>query len=100
MAIHGNWQAIAQAKQAERASKIPKAWVVPAELYKDRSNVMDVPQSCGILNAEELDITSNHDATALLEKLRAGTLSSEQVVTAFCKRAAIAQQVVSVNSQY
>jgi amidase len=89
-----SWQDIAQAKQNERASRIPKEWIIPEDLYKSRTNVIDVPETCGLLTAEELDITSNHDATALLEKLAGGTLSSEAVTVAFCKRAAIAQQLV------
>ena len=46
------------------------------------------------LNALECDITSNFDATALLQKLREGEWSAEQVTVAFCKRAAIAHQLV------
>jgi hypothetical protein len=47
-----------------------------------------------ILSKEEREITEIHDATALLELLSAGKVSSLAVTTAFCKRAAIAQQLV------
>jgi len=56
---------------------------------------MDVPRTCGILSEKELDITENYDATALVEKMAKGEFKSVEVVTAFCKRAAIAQQCVS-----
>jgi amidase len=56
---------------------------------------MEVPVTCGVLSEIECDITSNYDATALLEKLRVGFWTVEQVTVAFCKRAAIAQQLVS-----
>ena len=56
---------------------------------------MEVPLTCGILSETELKITSDYDATALLEKLRSGVWSVEEVTVAFCKRAAIAQQLVS-----
>jgi amidase len=97
MIAGGSWQDIAQAKQVERTSKIPKDWIIPEELYKGRTNVIDIPDICGLLMPEELDITSNYDATVLLEKLKSGELSSEAVTTAFCKRAAIAQQLVKVS---
>lgn len=57
--------------------------------------MLDVPRTCGILTEKELDITENYDATALVEKMAKGDLKSVEVVTAFCKRAAVAQQCVS-----
>jgi hypothetical protein len=94
MVTKGDWKAIAKAKQAERLSKIPKEWIIPEELYKGKINVASIPTTCGILTENEIHITSNYDATALLEKLRIGKFSSEEVTVAFCKRAAIAQQLV------
>lgn len=58
-------------------------------------NVLDVPRTCGILTEKELDITENYDATDLVALMSAGKLKSVDVVTAFCKRAAIAQQCLS-----
>ena len=58
-------------------------------------SVLDVPRTCGILTEKELDITENYDATALVEKMAKGEFKSVEVVTAFCKRAAVAQQCVS-----
>jgi Asp-tRNA(Asn)/Glu-tRNA(Gln) amidotransferase A subunit family amidase len=57
------------------------------------SNVLDIPAKCGILSAREIDITEGYDATALLQKLASKELSAVEVTTAFCKRAAIAQQL-------
>jgi len=90
-----NYQAIAAEKRAQRWDKIPKDWRVPTESFHNATNVMDIPLTCGLLNETEARITSNYDATALLEKLKAGVWSVEQVTVAFCKRAAIAQQLVS-----
>lgn len=56
---------------------------------------VDIPLTCGLLNKTETRITSDHDATALLEKLADGIWSVEEVTVAFCKRAAIAHQLVS-----
>ncbi|EGR44514.1 uncharacterized protein TRIREDRAFT_5888 [Trichoderma reesei QM6a] len=58
-------------------------------------NLLDVPLVCGLLSDIELEVTSQHDATSLLEGLKAGAWSVEQVTIAFCKRAAVAQQLVN-----
>lgn len=100
MVRQGDWKEIAKSKQAERLSKIPKEWRIPEHLYKGKTNVIDIPTTCGILTAQEVHITTDFDATGLLEKLRLGKFSSEEVTVAFCKRAAIAQQLVSMRRSY
>jgi amidase len=95
-----NYQALAAEKKAEQWNKIPADWRVPTEIFQNATNVMDIPLTCGLLNETESQITSNYDATALLEKLKAGVWSVEQVTVAFCKRAAIAQQLVSSLNTY
>ncbi|KFY85184.1 hypothetical protein V500_08636 [Pseudogymnoascus sp. VKM F-4518 (FW-2643)] len=90
-----DYQRIAAEKRLQRSSEIPKDWLIPTELYRDATNVLEVPSTCGVLNGVELEITSKYDATALLEKLKTGVWSAEQVTIAFCKRAAIAQQLVN-----
>lgn len=92
--VYKNYKIIAAEKQLERQSKIPKEWLLRSEQYQGVSNLMQVPRTCGILSETEYHITSNFDATALLEKLKDGVWSAEQVTIAFCKRAAIAQQLV------
>lgn len=93
-----SWETLVQAKQAEAASKIPGPWRLPA-VYTNISetastNVFDVPRRCGILTPKQLEITENHDATSLLEKIHSQELSAYEVTEAFCIRAAIAQQLV------
>ncbi|KAL7777127.1 hypothetical protein CFE70_007550 [Pyrenophora teres f. teres 0-1] len=95
-----DWRTLAASKRASVYSKIPPAWRLPASQtaqYTETSSisVLDVPRTCGILTEKELDITENYDATALVEKMAKGELKSVEVVTAFCKRAAVAQQCVS-----
>ncbi len=90
-----HYQTIAAEKKAQQWAKIPTDWRLPTEAFHDSNNVMDIPLTCGLLNETEARITSDYDATALLEKLKAGVWSVEQVTVAFCKRAAIAQQLVS-----
>ncbi|KAF2711029.1 amidase [Pleomassaria siparia CBS 279.74] len=93
--ILGDYQSIGAQKRAQRSNKIPKEWLVAPETFRDATNVLQVPVTCGVLSDVECDITSDHDATALVEKLKAGVWSAEQVSVAFCKRAAIAQQLVN-----
>ncbi|KAH7555055.1 hypothetical protein BM1_07716 [Bipolaris maydis] len=95
-----DWQAVAKSKRESVFAKIPKDWLLPTSQtsqYTETSSisVLDVPRTCGILTEKELDITENYDATDLVKMMAEGQLKSTQVVTAFCKRAAIAQQCVS-----
>jgi amidase len=92
--IAKDYQRIAAVKKEQLQSKIPKEWLLPMENYHGISNFLNVPVASGILDDVECNITSNYDATGLLEQLRSGVWSAEQVAIAFCKRAAIAQQLV------
>ncbi|KAJ5951311.1 uncharacterized protein N7479_009724 [Penicillium vulpinum] len=93
------WQVKCAAKQAEADAKIPIEWRLPAEILQqvnqNELNILDVPSKCGVLTKEELAITELPDATSLRDKLITLELSAVEVTTAFCKRAAIAQQLTS-----
>lgn len=89
-----DYRILAAQKQLQRSNKIPKDWQIPSDILRDATNLLEVPVTCGILSDIECEITSDYDATAVLEKLKSGTWSAEQVTLAFCKRAAIAQQLV------
>lgn len=93
------WQEKVAAKQAEAWAKIPIEWRLPEDILQqvetDKLNILDVPTKCGILSDKELKITEIPDATALRDKLAAGELNAAEVTTAFCKRAAVAQQLTS-----
>jgi hypothetical protein len=87
------WQSISRRKKEEQWSRIPPEYrlkTVPTGL----TNVLDIPRTCGLLTAEELAITEQYDATALAEAIRSRSLKSVDVARAFCKRAAIAHQLV------
>jgi Asp-tRNA(Asn)/Glu-tRNA(Gln) amidotransferase A subunit family amidase len=93
------WQDRCAAKQAEANAKIPFEWRFAAEILRQVENgeleILDVPSKCGILSKKELAITELPDATSLREKLATQELTAIEVTTAFCKRAAIAQQLTS-----
>ena len=86
------WRAIAARKEQEQLARIPQSWRLDPEC--PRTNLLEVPRTCDILNERELRITEYKDATALLEDLTTGRQRSVDVVTAFCKRAAVAHQLV------
>lgn len=95
-----DWKQLALSKRVSTFNKIPKDWLLPIEQasqYTETNpiSVLDVPGSSGILTQKELGITEDHDATDLVALMAKGELSSVEVVTAFCKRAAIAHQTTN-----
>ncbi|WVQ66347.1 uncharacterized protein L199_004526 [Kwoniella botswanensis] len=85
------WQEVAQAKRQARDALIPEEWrIQPTEA----DNVIDVPKTCGVLSPKEIEITEL-DAPTLVGKMVAGELKSYEVTLAFCKRAAVAQQLTN-----
>jgi Asp-tRNA(Asn)/Glu-tRNA(Gln) amidotransferase A subunit family amidase len=97
------WQGIAHRKQVCRASQIPLGWTLPTSfLPKDPpllsygpQNVLHVPRASGCLTPNEIALTETHSVESLLSLLSSGQHTSLSVTTAFCKRAAIAQQLTN-----
>ncbi|KAL4898744.1 amidase signature domain-containing protein [Aspergillus ambiguus] len=90
------WESIVQRKREERASKIPKEWRLPAMPQNAGvQSPLEMLQSCTILSAADKKRTDpdKNDATSLLQKLANAEISSVELVTAFCKRAAVAHQL-------
>lgn len=96
-----NWQAIAQRKQEQRDSRIPTRWRLPSSaLPNDPPRVEDGPQNVlnvprKFLTRSETAITENYTITSLLTSIATRKLSVTEVTTAFCHRAAIAQQLTN-----
>ncbi|KAL3496408.1 fatty-acid amide hydrolase [Aspergillus germanicus] len=100
-----DWRVLVTKKRAELDGQVPVEWrlsesflaTIPASgrLIED-----DVVRRSGILTEAELDITENYSASELLPKLACGDVSSLQVTTAFCKRAAIANQLTSCLTEH
>ncbi|GAA6041540.1 hypothetical protein JCM8097_004252 [Rhodosporidiobolus ruineniae] len=90
-----DWQQRAQLKRAAQVGLIPPAWRLPASIISSLPlDLRDIPRSCGILSANELDITEA-EADTILERVTSAKWTAVEVATAFCKRAAIAQQLTS-----
>lgn len=88
------YEAARTAVLEEFAAKVPNELRLSLGLINNApKNVIGVPQQCGLLSPEELDITEKYDATALAALIAAKKLTSVAVVTAFAKRAIIAHQL-------
>lgn len=78
---------------------IPAEWRVSEEdlaAYPTGSDIRPLAWKCGILTARELEITdTSKDATHLVQELASGSITAEEAVTAFSKRAAVAHQAVT-----
>ena len=98
-ATQAPWQDIARRKQEQRAAAIPRKWRLrnlPKEGAQYGSQpVLHVPLDGRILSPSELAITELYTARTLVEALSARKLTCLAVAIAFCKRAAIAQQVTN-----
>ena len=91
---------LAASKRASLSQKIPSTWLLPTSLTSpitstSITSVLSVPRNSGLLSEYELDLTENYDATGLVDMMSSGKVKSVDVVGAFCKRAAIAQQCVN-----
>ncbi|KAH7029877.1 amidase signature domain-containing protein [Microdochium trichocladiopsis] len=101
------WQELVANHQALQRSNIPEGWILNRELLEkliggDDGKISGIDlittraaEQAQILTAKELEITELYSAVDLLSKMATGQLSALEVTTAFCKRAAIAQQLTS-----
>lgn len=103
----GDWQALAAAHRAKQNECIPAEWRLDKNLLAEISGEgtddagrlvrSQAVKKSRLLTEKELEITDNFTATQLLDKIARRELTSLEVATAFCKRAALAQQLVSTN---
>jgi amidase len=89
------WEQISAKAKQKVLDDIPSEWRTPADQLpsNDVLNVMDFPAKSGLLSQRELDITESF-AVDIVAKIAKGELSAEDVTRAFCKRAAIAHELV------
>ena len=83
---------------------IPQEWRLSAELlsqYPEGCDIRPLAQASGLLSEQELEITDlSRDATDLVEALQQRRYTAVATLTAFAKRAAIAQQTLSCLSDW
>ena len=97
------WEALASKKRAEVDAQLPVDWRLSRELLDEvqggmhsTANIvdLDIARRSGVLSAKELEITGDYSSSALVAKIARKELTSLEVTTAFCKRAAVGQQLV------
>jgi amidase len=88
-----HWTTLIAEKKKRQLESIPQEWIVtpPSDSTLD---VSAFPETCGLLNAREIEIT-NTSVDVLLEKLACAAWTAVDVTTAFYKRAIIAHQLVN-----
>lgn len=86
------WEERAADKRNRIDDSIPREWRIQ-NLPTDDS-VFDFPERSGLLSNQELAITQS-SASDLVKKLAQGELKAVDVTIAFCKRAALAHQLVN-----
>ncbi|EPX70952.1 acetamidase [Schizosaccharomyces octosporus yFS286] len=89
------WQTISAQYCAKRDSTIPESMKLKSVAGMDALNVTNVPKTCGLLTPRELELTEKYDATGLADLIKQHKTTSKELVVAFCKRAAIAQQLLN-----
>ncbi|OJZ82278.1 hypothetical protein ASPFODRAFT_51146 [Aspergillus luchuensis CBS 106.47] len=94
------WDGLIADKLRDRASKIPPEWVLPRKIINQITqdaniSAFDILRHHDLLSREEVAITESYDAQSLHQEIIEGRLTSLQVCKAFCKRAAIAQQLTN-----
>jgi amidase len=99
MTITEDWQALIDQKLIDRASQIPPEWKLSSDLTElvrpdSSTSAFDLLRRTALLSPRELEITGTYSAESLVKLLATRQITSLEVTTAFCKRAAIAQQLV------
>jgi amidase len=96
----GNWKAISTSKRAALFESVPQKWRIPIDIKPgdDQLDVSNFATESGFFTQHELDITSK-TAAELLRKLSDAEWTSEEVALAFCKRAAVAHQLLNCLSE-
>lgn len=87
------WKQRAVIKREQQYAQIPVEWRIEPLPSPLPVSTLDYINSCSLLSAREHAITSTLSATKLLAQIKSRDLTSLEVATAFCKRAAIAQQL-------
>ena len=88
------WNKRVVQKRTTQLALIPPSWHLPAAtLENPPKSAVESIRASGILSANELEWTEITDIRELVELVKTRRMTSEQLTTAFCKRAAIAQQV-------
>jgi amidase len=100
-----SWQTLSATHRERQKRAIPGEWLLEPHRIEQLKHAgtqaegrlieADVVRESGLLTEAELAITQDFTAVELLKKISSRDLTSLQVVKAFGKRAALAQQLAS-----
>jgi amidase len=90
-----SWEDAAKEVRQALDAAIPVKWKLQRDPITPGQDVSEIPRNCSLLSPEQIRITEQ-PATQLVGALVSGEVSSTQVVEAFCAKAAIAHQLVSI----
>jgi amidase len=99
MVSQKEWQKLIDQKREDRESQIPEKWRLSKDILDKVSptsnlNAFQLLEDSSLLSKQEIQITEEYTAQGLLSEISRGELTAFEVCSAFCKRAAIAQQLV------
>jgi amidase len=91
----GDWQQRGSTKRKALLDSIPSEWNIPASIFPPPSqlDVSGFPENSGFFTEEELQYTGS-SAETIAQHIVNKEWTSEAVTKAFCKRAAVAHQLV------
>ena len=91
------WEDIGAEAREKLTSSIPSEWRIPKDELPpaEQLDVTGFPAKSGLLTDNELAITDSY-ATQIVQNIAKGEWKAEDVTRAFCKRAAIAHQLVGL----
>lgn len=102
-----DWKSLVSAHVAKQRRSIPSAWILEEEKLKTlaasgspregRLIELQAVRHSGLLSHTELNITESHSASSILQRIQSQELTAEEVTLAFCKRAAVAHQLASLD---
>lgn len=92
------WEDIGKQARERVLDSIPSEWRLAEDKLPpaDQANVLDFPSESGLFTEHELSITTS-TATHIVETIASGEWKAVDVTRAFCKRAAVAHQLVCRN---
>lgn len=97
--VNAEWQKLILEKRAARDAGIPQEWRLPTSILSkvaedSQISAFDLLDEAAVLTRPEREITEIASAQELVSKISSRELSSYDVCLAFCKRAAVAHQLV------
>jgi amidase len=89
------WEDIGKQARERLLESIPSEWRLSEDKLPpaDQANVLDFPYESGLFTEHELSITTS-TATHIVQTIASGEWKAVDVTRAFCKRAAVAHQLV------